>query len=426
MAKILFATVPLSGHVNPGIPLAKRLTELGHEVWWYCGSAFRDRISASGARFISFDYAPEFNDQTVAQLHGPVPTRSLLANAAFYARYVFFQPMPAYYLDLKKILSSFNASILVSDEWFSGGIPFSEKKILPWVIYGNSPLMMMTANMPAPGSGLMPDNSIYGKHRDFLVKLIARRLFMPIQHHINQIRKDVGLGKMRYCFFEQNMRNAALCLKFNTRAFEFPYPQVPDNLYFVGPVLPSDQNGRDFPWLENLPAAHKDVVLITQGSVDVYDIRKLIVPALRALKNENILTLVSTGGKNVEELRKQFKGENVIIEPYIPYAKVMDHVKLMITNGGFGGVSTALFHGVPLIVAGNSEDKPEVASRVVYTGCGIDMNTGKPSPAKLRKAVMQILEEASYREAAMKISEDYRKHNAVDESIFLMGQLLHR
>ena len=36
----------------------------------------------------------------------------------------------------------------------------------------------------------------------------------------------------------------------------------------------------------------------------------------------------------------------------------------MVTNGGYGGVQLALAHGVPLVVAGNTEEKGEIAARV--------------------------------------------------------------
>jgi UDP:flavonoid glycosyltransferase YjiC (YdhE family) len=56
----------------------------------------------------------------------------------------------------------------------------------------------------------------------------------------------------------------------------------------------------------------------------------------------------------------------------------------MITNGGYGGVQHALRHGVPVIVAGETADKAEVAARVQYTGAGIDLGTARrprlPSP----------------------------------------------
>ena len=54
----------------------------------------------------------------------------------------------------------------------------------------------------------------------------------------------------------------------------------------------------------------------------------------------------------------------------------MPHASLIITNGGFGGVITALWYGVPLIVAANSEDKPEISARIEYCKVGINLGTG--------------------------------------------------
>jgi UDP:flavonoid glycosyltransferase YjiC (YdhE family) len=59
----------------------------------------------------------------------------------------------------------------------------------------------------------------------------------------------------------------------------------------------------------------------------------------------------------------------------------------VITNAGFGGVQLALAHGIPLVAAGGSEDKPEVAARVAWTGAGLDSSTATPTPHRLRDAV---------------------------------------
>ena len=48
----------------------------------------------------------------------------------------------------------------------------------------------------------------------------------------------------------------------------------------------------------------------------------------------------------------------------------------MVTNGGYGAVQRALIAGVPLVVAGNTEDKPEVAARVECFGAGVNLRTG--------------------------------------------------
>ena len=50
----------------------------------------------------------------------------------------------------------------------------------------------------------------------------------------------------------------------------------------------------------------------------------------------------------------------------------------MVTNGGYSGVQHALAYGVPLIVAGDTADKAEVAARVAYNRCGIDLHTARP------------------------------------------------
>lgn len=51
-----------------------------------------------------------------------------------------------------------------------------------------------------------------------------------------------------------------------------------------------------------------------------------------------------------------------------------------LTPGVFGGTQQALAAGVPVIVAGVTEDKPAVAARIAHHGLGIDLHTATPSP----------------------------------------------
>ncbi|MBE9182473.1 hypothetical protein IQ268_28390 [Oculatella sp. LEGE 06141] len=52
MARFLIATIPVVGHVSPMLPIAQTLISRGHEVWWYTGALFQERIAAIGARFV--------------------------------------------------------------------------------------------------------------------------------------------------------------------------------------------------------------------------------------------------------------------------------------------------------------------------------------------------------------------------------------
>jgi hypothetical protein len=73
--------------------------------------------------------------------------------------------------------------------------------------------------------------------------------------------------------------------------------------------------------------------------------------------------------------------------------------------GGYGGVVQALRHGVPLVVAGRSEDKPEVAARVAWSGAGLNLRTDRPTQARLRRAVRTVLDRPSYRAGAVRLQQ---------------------
>ncbi|WP_366053941.1 nucleotide disphospho-sugar-binding domain-containing protein [Microcoleus sp. PH2017_34_RAT_O_A] len=71
--------------------------------------------------------------------------------------------------------------------------------------------------------------------------------------------------------------------------------------------------------------------------------------------------------------------ENLRLAQFIPFYHLMPYVDVMVTNGGFGGVQIALSHGVPLVVAGATEEKPEIAARVAWGSVGINLKTGRPA-----------------------------------------------
>jgi len=86
-------------------------------------------------------------------------------------------------------------------------------------------------------------------------------------------------------------------------------------------------------------------------------------------------------------------------------------------------VKVALSHGVPLVAAGASEDKPEVCSRIAYAGAGIDLRTGSPSPSQLKQAVLRVLHEPSYRQKAKFIQLDFASHDSPTEAALLLERL---
>ena len=97
---------------------------------------------------------------------------------------------------------------------------------------------------------------------------------------------------------------------------------------------------------------------------------------------------------------------NARVERRIPFDALLPHVDVMVTNGGFGGVQLALAHGVPLVAAGRTEDKVEVAARVAHSGAGVDLRTQTPTAARIREAVSTVLAEPQYTLAARRIQRE--------------------
>jgi hypothetical protein len=114
---------------------------------------------------------------------------------------------------------------------------------------------------------------------------------------------------------------------------------------------------------------------------------------------------------------------NARIEPFIPFGALLPHVNVMITNGGYGGVQFALAHGVPLVVAGTTEEKPEIAARVAWSGAGMNLKTKAPTADQIRAAVRDMLAKEGYRQNARRIQADYARHNAPEEAVALLERL---
>jgi len=69
-------------------------------------------------------------------------------------------------------------------------------------------------------------------------------------------------------------------------------------VHFIGPFLPEPPRDFTVPrWWGEL-ASGRSVVHVTQGTATT-DPNQLIVPTLKALANENVLVVATTGGKPV-------------------------------------------------------------------------------------------------------------------------------
>jgi UDP:flavonoid glycosyltransferase YjiC (YdhE family) len=86
-------------------------------------------------------------------------------------------------------------------------------------------------------------------------------------------------------------------------------------------------------------------------------------------------------------------------------------------------VTLALAHGIPIVQAGETEEKPDIGARVEWSGVGVRLGTTRPSPEAVRRAVRRLLVDPAYRLAARRLQAEMAEHDAGREGAELLLRL---
>ncbi|MGD8519019.1 MAG: glycosyl transferase, partial [Anaerolineae bacterium] len=258
-----------------------------------------------------------------------------------------------------------------------------------------------------------------GRVRNRFLNFLGHRILLrDVTHHANAIRSELGLAPLDKPFLRAMFELPDLVLCLTTPAFEYPRSDLPQNVHFVGPVFPRLDTGFEPPsWWDDL-SGPEPVILVNQGT-EATDLEDLVGPTIRGLQSEPVLVVavpVQTG--QLGDLP-----DNARAEPFIPFDRLLPHVNVMVSNGGYGGTQMALAHGIPLVVAGETEDKMEVAARVEWTHTGINLRKQHPSPDQIRRAVKEVLAQPRYRENARAIQADFAQYDAPARASELLESL---
>ena len=93
---------------------------------------------------------------------------------------------------------------------------------------------------------------------------------------------------------------------------------------------------------------------------------------------------------------------NMAIEAFVPHDHVMPLAAAMVTQCGLGTLAKALAFGLPLVCIPILADQPGNAALVVVRGAGVRLSPNA-SPREIARAIMRILSEPRFREAAARL-----------------------
>lgn len=410
--KILFATVPGDGHVNPLTGLAVYLKEQGCDVRWYTSENYGEKIRSLGIQLYPFQRALDVSAPEFQEL---MPERnkrkSKVAKLKWDLENVFIKRSSEYYEDLRSIHKVIPFEVAIVDCTFMA-IPFIKHLMkIPVINIGVLPLIESSKDLAPTGLGLTPAQSLLGKFRHYLLRMMADKLiFGSPNKALFRLLDAHRIPHNKESVFDMVIQQCDVMLQSGTPGFEYERSDLSSHIRFIGPLLPYSSPIKKASWFDLRLTQYKKIVLVTQGTVEK-DVNKIIVPTLQAFKGTDVLVIATTGGSQTAELKQRFADKNFIIEDFISFKDVMPYANLYITNGGYGGVLLGIQHNLPLVVAGVHEGKNEIAARIGYFKLGINLKTETPTASAVRAAVKEVLRNQGYKQNVLRLADEFRQYN---------------
>jgi UDP:flavonoid glycosyltransferase YjiC (YdhE family) len=413
MSTFLLCATPVYGHVAPIIAIGEHLRTQGHRVMMLTGTRFAERVTAAGLEFHALTGLADFDDRDVdSYLPDQKNYKPGLARAQYDIQTIFVKTIPDQFRSVSA-LAPFVDAILV-DAAFAGASPlaFGNRTHPPVIAVGVLPLSQSSPDVAPYGMGMLPLAGglagPLGRLRNRALGFVANRmLFRATQQLGQRLLREIG-GKPQGHLVMDLSTTFDRFLQLSVPEFEYPRSTLSANTRFIGPVIPAVPAGELPDWWDDLDGS-RPVVHVTQGTIDNHDFSRLIGPTIQALANKDVLVVVTLGGSSAD-LAADLAANigplpaNVRLATFLNYDLLLPLTDVFVTNAGFGGVQHALAHGVPIVAAGETEDKPEVCARVEWSGVGINLRTGTPSADQVGDAVAAVLSNPQYRERALALA----------------------
>ncbi len=415
-ASVIVAAPPFTGEMQPLLHLAAGLAQRGHRVTMLTGSRFRDTVCGAGLNFVPLEGAADFDDRRLAD-HRPEITAAAPGpdqlNALFGAA---AQALPTEHAQVQALLEQDPGAALITNSVFMGpwavalGAPGRRPR--RWVAIGCNPVALPSDDTtpfgPMPAG---PDENSKAANRRVNEQLAAS--LEPARARVQAAIGQLGGHALVPALFEGVVTVPEIFAALTIAGLEFSRSDAPNSLHLVGALPASAPASWAEPaWWPELNGS-RPVVVVTQGTLSNGDLGELVQPTLDALATEEVL-VVAALGRDAADLPGPIPA-NARVERFIPFGALFRHADVFVTNGGFGATQQALAYGIPVVVAGATDDKPLVAARVAARGVGVDLGTATPEPARIKDAVLGLLSDQATRTRVAVLAQEYRDHDAVAE-----------
>jgi UDP:flavonoid glycosyltransferase YjiC (YdhE family) len=394
------------------------------------GSPYRSIIESMGASFVPISGYGDFTEEDIPKRW---PIRETLPEGpiqlAFDMEEVFIRSMTSQHEAEQTALQMLNdkqpgrSIVVVAEGAFLGSLPINAgaRGIRPAATLGIGivPIAISSIDHPPFGPGLPPDSSPEGRERNKAMNDgMRKQLLSKPNTTFEQLLRELGakMSKVPFCFdamYQVPDRFLQMCIP----SVEYPRSDLPATIRFAGGLPKGHRDAyADSPawWEEIASNKTKKIVLVSQGTLTA-NFTDLVVPTLIGLKDrEDILVVVALGKKGRTLPEGTLVPANARIEDFIPFDDVLPHCAVFVSNGGYGAFQHAVSHGVPLVIGGTTEDKPEIAARAEWAGIAVNLRTATPAPEVVLAAVDEIVSNPKYKERAKVLEAEMATYDPME------------
>jgi MGT family glycosyltransferase len=371
----MFVVPPLTGHVNPTIPLGYELAGRGHAVTWAGPGGVVPRLLPAGAPFIATNDAA-----TMDSALSTVQARSMGLRGAAALKFlwedVLFPLAEAMAPGVDAAIDEFEPDVLIVDQQALAGSAVAKRRGLAWVTSATT-----SAELTDPLAELPK------------VDQWVRDQLVTFQLEVGISGPDVFEGDLRFSPY--------LIVAYTTPelvgAVRHDGP-----IAWVGPSIADRPDDTPFPWEWLDPAVPH--VLVSLGTVNAVAGERFFREAIDALAERPLQAVVVAPPA-------LFPGppDNVLVQERVPQLAVLRHMHAVISHAGHNTVCETLAQGLPLVLAPIRDDQPIVADQVVRAGAGVRLRFGRARSAEIGHAVDSVLRDPHYRYAARVVQRSFQQ-----------------
>ena len=393
MAKGLFSSLPLHGHVNPSLAIVRELVARGDDVVYFSTDRYAAAIEQSGSRFRAY------LEPTLANLaHLPEHTDELAWTLMDLSDKV-----------LKADLQAFRderPDYLISDS------------VAPW---GQWAAKILDVPLVTSTSTFAFNSSVMRFGLSGGVRPKSLRLFVSKLRHMakaSRLRRRMcqEYGVNGPGVFASVMGQSDLNIVYTSRLFQPCAETFDERFQFVGPMIARTETIA-FPW-DRL--SHDDLVYVSLGTLFNTD-PGFYRNCLAAFANQAVQVVLSIGTK-VPLASLGNIPDNVVVATEVPQLAVLQRAVAFVTHGGMNSVSESLSNGVPMVVVPQMGEQAIVGQQVKQMGAGICLAPSEATSERLREAVHRLLRDNQFRRQADVIRRSFLDAGGAARAVTLIRE----